>query len=375
MKDGNIELGGGLPINTHGGQLGEAYIHGTRPSTRSSCRSTRERVSRRRRRFRRVGCAGCRSPSKISAAPQRASRVTTEIAFSRSWTSTKIMIASLPRSCGGGARQHRPHERARVRLRAQPDHLRERRSRLHAQSVEPRAHRHGLQRRSGGIRGGRHRADRARHGRGRIHPHAGERLWGGGLEAHTRPDLERPGSRRELGGLLDPRDADSQRARRSPGAGHPGRADAGGSLLRASPSTSFCRGGRRSAGDASDRALAEPSEPGGSPRLHRGCRACGMASRDARTRGGALASQGLRGARVARGLRDHGRRLHGGDPRRVVATHRTRLSRGGPGAADVGGGRAGARRPVASNTPRQSLGSMRSRDAWQRGGRTTSTCS
>ncbi len=28
IKDGNIELGGGLPINTHGGQVGEAYIHG-----------------------------------------------------------------------------------------------------------------------------------------------------------------------------------------------------------------------------------------------------------------------------------------------------------------------------------------------------------
>jgi acetyl-CoA acetyltransferase len=28
VKDGNIELGGGLPINPHGGQLGEAYIHG-----------------------------------------------------------------------------------------------------------------------------------------------------------------------------------------------------------------------------------------------------------------------------------------------------------------------------------------------------------
>jgi acetyl-CoA acetyltransferase len=28
IKDGHIELGGGLPINTHGGQLGEAYIHG-----------------------------------------------------------------------------------------------------------------------------------------------------------------------------------------------------------------------------------------------------------------------------------------------------------------------------------------------------------
>ena len=28
MRDGNIELGGGLPINTHGGQLGEAYLHG-----------------------------------------------------------------------------------------------------------------------------------------------------------------------------------------------------------------------------------------------------------------------------------------------------------------------------------------------------------
>ena len=28
VRDGNIELGGRLPINTHGGQLGEAYIHG-----------------------------------------------------------------------------------------------------------------------------------------------------------------------------------------------------------------------------------------------------------------------------------------------------------------------------------------------------------
>ena len=28
MADGAIEIGGRLPINTHGGQLGEAYIHG-----------------------------------------------------------------------------------------------------------------------------------------------------------------------------------------------------------------------------------------------------------------------------------------------------------------------------------------------------------
>jgi len=28
IKDGAIEVGGRLPINTHGGQLGEAYIHG-----------------------------------------------------------------------------------------------------------------------------------------------------------------------------------------------------------------------------------------------------------------------------------------------------------------------------------------------------------
>jgi acetyl-CoA acetyltransferase len=28
VRDGNIELGGSLPINTHGGQLGEGYLHG-----------------------------------------------------------------------------------------------------------------------------------------------------------------------------------------------------------------------------------------------------------------------------------------------------------------------------------------------------------
>jgi acetyl-CoA acetyltransferase len=28
LRDGNIELGGSLPVNPHGGQLGEAYIHG-----------------------------------------------------------------------------------------------------------------------------------------------------------------------------------------------------------------------------------------------------------------------------------------------------------------------------------------------------------
>ena len=28
IADGAIEIGGRLPLNTHGGQLGEAYIHG-----------------------------------------------------------------------------------------------------------------------------------------------------------------------------------------------------------------------------------------------------------------------------------------------------------------------------------------------------------
>ena len=28
VRDGNLEIGGSLPINTHGGQIGEAYIHG-----------------------------------------------------------------------------------------------------------------------------------------------------------------------------------------------------------------------------------------------------------------------------------------------------------------------------------------------------------
>jgi acetyl-CoA acetyltransferase len=29
VRDGNLEIGGRLPFNTNGGQLGEAYIHGT----------------------------------------------------------------------------------------------------------------------------------------------------------------------------------------------------------------------------------------------------------------------------------------------------------------------------------------------------------
>jgi len=29
VREGHLELGGRLPTNTHGGQLGEAYLHGT----------------------------------------------------------------------------------------------------------------------------------------------------------------------------------------------------------------------------------------------------------------------------------------------------------------------------------------------------------
>jgi len=29
IADGNLEAGGALPTNTHGGQLGEGYLHGT----------------------------------------------------------------------------------------------------------------------------------------------------------------------------------------------------------------------------------------------------------------------------------------------------------------------------------------------------------
>ena len=49
IADGAIELGGRLPLNTHGGQLGEAYIHGmngiaeARPPGPRHRRSTRSR--------------------------------------------------------------------------------------------------------------------------------------------------------------------------------------------------------------------------------------------------------------------------------------------------------------------------------------------
>ena len=36
IAGGAIELGGKLPINTHGGQLGEAYIHGMNGIARES---------------------------------------------------------------------------------------------------------------------------------------------------------------------------------------------------------------------------------------------------------------------------------------------------------------------------------------------------
>ena len=51
MRDGAIELGGALPINTHGGQLGEAYIHGMNGVAEGvrQVRGTRGESGRRRR--------------------------------------------------------------------------------------------------------------------------------------------------------------------------------------------------------------------------------------------------------------------------------------------------------------------------------------
>ena len=37
VNDGNIEVGGPLPINTHGGQVGEAYIHGMHGIAEAVC--------------------------------------------------------------------------------------------------------------------------------------------------------------------------------------------------------------------------------------------------------------------------------------------------------------------------------------------------
>jgi acetyl-CoA acetyltransferase len=48
IAGGAIELGGRLPVNTHGGQLGEAYIHGMNGITEAvrQVRRARSRVVR-----------------------------------------------------------------------------------------------------------------------------------------------------------------------------------------------------------------------------------------------------------------------------------------------------------------------------------------
>ena len=46
IADGAIEVGGRLPLNTHGGQLGEAYIHGMNGIAEASASSAVRRSTR-----------------------------------------------------------------------------------------------------------------------------------------------------------------------------------------------------------------------------------------------------------------------------------------------------------------------------------------
>ena len=66
IRDGNIELGGRLPINTHGGQLGEAYLHGMNGIAEGvrQVRGTVGEPGRRRR-------ATCSSPAAPASRPAR----------------------------------------------------------------------------------------------------------------------------------------------------------------------------------------------------------------------------------------------------------------------------------------------------------------
>ena len=62
IADGAIEVGGRLPLNTHGGQLGEAYIHGMNGIAEARPPGPRH-----------LGQPGRRRPSTCSSPPAPAS--------------------------------------------------------------------------------------------------------------------------------------------------------------------------------------------------------------------------------------------------------------------------------------------------------------